>query len=111
MSAGPKRRWLQFSLRTMLLATVAVAVMAAWHASVIRERKAVLSYARAHGVWMGPKPHPNVFRRWLGDVTVRSFVIGSGYEFNDEDDRLRAAFPEAEVIWFEPPDDGSVVVE
>lgn len=91
----------------MLLAATVVAIVAAWQASIIRERKAVMSYALAHGVWTTPTPHPNAFRRWLGDVTATSFVIGSGYESNDEDDRLRAAFPEADVIWFEPPEDGS----
>lgn len=73
----PRRRWLQFSLRTML-------IVVAWSAVV---------------VWMNTTPHYSEDSRWLSRVKFGwPWTYDSGYHFSAKsfysDPRNRYSFPE-----------------
>jgi hypothetical protein len=98
-----KRRWYQFSLRSLMVFTMVVAVACGWvgwQAKVVRDRKSELNRAvsmrligidsddRAKAIpWM---------RRVLGDVSVNSISMPPDTTI-DELDRLRAFFLESRV--------------
>ena len=106
MRLFPKRRWLRFSTRTLLVAVTIFCVWLGWQVSIVRERKAVKQLLLEHGdklfdaVVLGPgdtrwPATPSRFRGWLGDtVNFRVFAHDlSEAEF----DRVCRAFPEADV--------------
>jgi hypothetical protein len=81
MDGKPKRRWLSFSVRTMLIAVTIFCVWLAWNVSIVRERHAALQFIRDHGgeavSFIDTKPPPgfyyprvSAFRRWLGDTEI-----------------------------------------
>ena len=73
MHRTPKRRWLRFSIRTLLLAVTILCVWLGWQVSIVRERKAAVKLLDhlAGPVSFSPyevPPYVNVVRRMLGDV-------------------------------------------
>src|SRR5688572_1153388 len=92
MDAKPKRRWLRFSVRTLLVAVTIFCMWLGWQVSIVRERKAVQDlvlgrHAKLNPGYKQPKtityfvgkpyyePPRSWFRQLLGDVgliTVRA---------------------------------------
>ena len=100
----PKRRWFQFSLRTLMIGVtlfcLVVGSYVAHEAKIVRDRKSELNRAvnmRLIGIDGGDqsKAIPWV-RRLLGDVCVNTISMPPDTTF-DELDRLRALFPESRV--------------
>jgi hypothetical protein len=76
-----KRRWFQFSLRSLLIVVTALAIPCGylgWQAKVVRERKAMLDkIVSLGGGYLVARqdepieiPNPPLLRRWLGDERV-----------------------------------------
>jgi hypothetical protein len=104
-----KRRWYQFSLRTLLIGVTLICVVGGWvglQAKVVQNRKDAL--ARAIGrhymevtFWYHNNDSRNPvpwFRRILGDEGVYEFVLGSDTPL-EERRLLRGKFPEARLRW------------
>jgi hypothetical protein len=108
-----RRRWFQFSLRT-LFAVVTLATVACWYVGL--QSKIV----RSRSVWLDSHPQqsgpgltliirdrnsvgdenqsPGIIRRWLGDAPHEEIFVEPG-----DRDAARQLFPEAELIlWGEP---------
>jgi hypothetical protein len=98
-----KRRWFQFSLRTLMIFTMVVAAACGWvgwQAKIVRDRKSELNRTvnmRLVGIDSDDqaKAIPWV-RRLFGDVSVNSISMPPETTI-DELDRLRALFPESKV--------------
>jgi hypothetical protein len=98
-----KRPWFQFSLRSLMIFTMVVAVACGWvgwQAKVVRDRKSELNRAvnmRLIGIDSDDqaKAIPWV-RRLFGDVSVNSISMPPDTTI-DELKRLRALFPESRV--------------
>ena len=99
-----KRRWVQFSLRTLMIGVTLVAVMCAyvgWQAAVVRGRLKILADFRDpphiikwHTVYLGDKSQaPGLLRCWLGDKEVGSLFFAK----RDDADRHHELFPEARI--------------
>jgi hypothetical protein len=106
MEADPpkrKRRWFQFSLRSLMIFILICAVACdwfGWQAKIVRDRKSELNRVvnvRLIGIDSDDqaKAIPWV-RRFLGDVSVNSISMPPETTI-DELDRLRALFPESKV--------------
>jgi hypothetical protein len=115
-----KRRWFQFSLRSLMIFTVVCAVACdwfGWQAKIVRDRTAELNRAvnmRLIGIDSDDqaKAIPWV-RRLLGDVSVSSISMPLETTIN-ELDRLRALFPESRVTSdnrFDSPESQPALVE
>jgi hypothetical protein len=93
-----KRRWLRFSVRTLLVAVTICCVWLGWQVSIVRERKAAvklldhLAGPVSFSGYVDP-PYVNIVRRMLGDVPpLYSLHI---YDATlDEIQRIKNAFPE-----------------
>jgi hypothetical protein len=127
MDADPpkrKRRWFQFSLRTLLVVVTLVAVACAWPIHIVKHRKALLE--RIHAM------HGSVFtlsdvasrggvtvqgvksldspadppldgrtpitgpRKWLGDAAISLIRLPTA-PTADEEAEIKGAFPEAAI--------------
>ena len=119
-SSHPRRRWLRFSLRTLLAAMTALCIVGGWVAYQlhwIRERHAVLAnhpnaafldavgssqtVANAGGtstvwVWDDSQPPAPWPLRWFGEEG-HSILVFHLPESDPELARIRKLFPEAEV--------------
>jgi hypothetical protein len=101
----PKRRWLKFSLRTLLVAVTIFCVWLGWQVSIVHERQACLrwialnNHQYAEPLWPPPSAYElSWHRRVLGDSGVfrpmlRPEITDAGLK------RLQHAFPEANVVW------------
>ena len=103
-----KRRWFQFSLRTLLIVVTLFCIAAAWfteQARIVRERKAILDHDGLISLLdfaTGPSSRISIVRRWLGDVDCRE--IGAEPVSDEELEHYRAVFPEATIKrWSDPP--------
>ncbi len=110
----PKRRWFQFSLRTLLVGVTLFAIplgYVGWQTKIVSERKAILKRVLAdRRFFVRPtrdicdngtlnKSIPRL--RWMmGDTWIDS-VRASPKTSDDEIERLKVAFPEARI----EPDD------
>jgi hypothetical protein len=113
-SAKRKRRWFQFSLRTLMIVVTLLAVplgYVGWQSKIVRNRNAWKSnrpaadppystYAATFVVLRGdPDQKPNRMRRWLGDEANETIALPT--TATDEDIRKAIVlFPEAEVIFY-----------
>jgi hypothetical protein len=104
-----KRRWYQFSLRTLMIAVTLLAVPCAyvgWQAKVVSERKNAIRRF-ANGVQSADEMPPDQLRpdrdysisfvrRWMGDEPFYE-ILYSPNESVDKIPHLRDLFPEAIV--------------
>jgi hypothetical protein len=103
-----KRRWFQFSLRTLMIGVALLAIpcgCVGWQAKIVRERMAMSERIKKvdHGdCWFfdedlsGRVPW---IRRFLGDKTCMSIWVAGVSD--EEFAAIKAAFPEADLIWRE----------
>jgi hypothetical protein len=96
---------LRFSLRAMFAAVTLVAATSAWIAHerrIVPERKYIDAWARINDGASGvskSKQRPSVswVRRFMGDEGAEAFIVP--FDASEwEKDRIKAAFPEAEII-------------
>jgi hypothetical protein len=118
-----KRRWLRFSIRTLLVAVTIFCAWLAWQVRIVRERAELRRWAADHGIVNlatgGSLPVPPVnkgwqltasgkpawraryaagipwYRRILGDQAVEGFSIYAAWREEREVKRIDARFPEA----------------
>jgi hypothetical protein len=108
VSAKRKCRWFQFSLRTLLIVVMLLAVPCAyvgWQVKFVRERKALLSAIRDRGghvveastvPFLKPWARVSSLREWLGDSAIQGMQLPTDTEA-DEVDRIKIAFPESDI--------------
>jgi hypothetical protein len=103
------RRWLRFSLRTLLVVVTLVCVWLAWQVSIVHSRRALLEHVTQRGGSYQFVADYNPFeaadrtprelsylRRVLRDELVGSIVL-PGESTAGEIEEMRRAFPEALV--------------
>lgn len=100
-----KRRWFQFTLRTFLVSVALLGGFAAWlvyHVNWIRERdraKVGFGYLEHHGI---RRPcHAPWPLNWLGEEG-HGLIIIPDFHSEEEIDRIKALFPEAQAFEIEP---------
>jgi hypothetical protein len=107
-----KRRWFQFSLRSLLIFMAIVAIACAWlahEAHAVQQRKSLRQWIEEGGgtcvvndlgshIPPGSKiEEPSLIRRWLGDETVRTVFLPR--KTSDRDlQRIKTWFPGADLI-------------
>jgi hypothetical protein len=99
------RRWLRFSVRTLLIAVTIFCVWLGWQVQIVRERKACLRWIAINNHQfaepLSPSPPRYALswhRRMLGDSGLMLLILRA--EITDADlKRLQRAFPEATVLW------------
>jgi hypothetical protein len=106
-----KRRWFQFSLRTLLIDVTLLATACGyigWQARIVYEQKSLLARIKIAGGDYREMPttrppfrpdlkyEPPLIRRWLGEPTIRAILLPEGYPDRDMN-RVAAAFPGAIV--------------
>ena len=107
----PKRRWLRFSVRTLLLAVTIFCVWLGWQVRIVRERQRLLSEIVEYGgeYWdydewddEGNRIELSFFRRLLGDEELGLVLLYTNVpkEFQD---RLRETFAHADIDVYPPP--------
>ena len=106
MHLVPTRRWLRFSIRTLLVAVTIFCVWLGWQVSIVRERKAVRKLIDEAGGYHGNPfsgieakeliPKVSWFRQRLGDEGVREWTLPKKLEA--ERARVVRAFPESEIF-------------
>jgi hypothetical protein len=105
-----KRRWFQFSLRTLMIVVTLLAVLCGyvgWQAKIVRHRRELIRQVVAAGSYVGfdfaleLKDSIPWLRRLLGDEPIRLFgLLGAT---GDKREEISAAFPEADVqLWLRP---------
>jgi len=106
-SPNRKRRWYQFSLRTLIIVVTVLAVACAyvgWQARIVRKRQDYLrAYAHDHaknGTYLGLADGdlaqaPTGIRLWLGDKPQDVVWLDSKSGMDIES--LAALFPEADI--------------
>jgi hypothetical protein len=110
MEEKPKRRWLRFSIRTMLIAVTILCIglsWLGWQISVVRERRIVLGLARSlHAVVDqadSRSPTTDIrlspIRSWLGDVAVFQIQLLEKEGSAEERETIIRSFPEAKIRW------------
>jgi hypothetical protein len=102
MDGKPKRRWLRFSVRTLLVTVTIFCVWLGWNLSELRQRRSVRQYINANGgaVFNGEPKEPwnKLPLSWamLGEEPVN--YVGVPAEFSDEDRmRIMRWFPDAHI--------------
>jgi hypothetical protein len=97
----PKRRWFQFSLRTMFVVITAFGVWLGWQFHVIQNRKALIKHLESNGGTIGYsgdsplQPKISWFRQLLGDRAVQFISLGNS---DAPSEPVKAVFPEADII-------------
>ena len=102
-----KRRWFQFSLRTLMIAVMLLAVPCAyvgWQAKIVNERKDMLETGSDgpvfdFTVYKGKDAAIPTIRLWIGDHFFSSVHV----KLKADIYRHKAAFPEADVELPPPP--------
>jgi hypothetical protein len=101
-----KRRWFQFSLRTLMIGVTLLAVPCAYvahEAKIVAKRKALLAKelgpdVTPPGWWRSSESSPTLplVQRWLGDQPICSMIIPASLPPSLVEE-LREAFPEAMI--------------
>lgn len=118
VNALPKRRWLRFSLRTLLVVVTVLGVWMGRQLSWVRERDALLEEVLARGDawiddtpahWQTPARMPLGWRLFGAQPLATIWILNKGFDKGEtlvadeflmgstEARRLRAAFPEAYI--------------
>jgi hypothetical protein len=104
----PTRRWLRFSIRTLLITVTIFCVWLGWQVSIVRERKGLRAQTESRiriadelafqpGL-NGPRSYVLPwYRHWLGDMGVKWIIADQISE--DEFDQLVRVFSEAQIKW------------
>src|SRR5690349_1798040 len=115
--ACPNRRWLRFSLRTLLVAVTTLSVWLGRQAWIVHERKLLRSLIEERGgdftvfeedplatsapaavATLPPDPSPPpLVRRWIGDQSIDFIHYRAGSLTAGEVRRIKNAFPEAVI--------------
>jgi hypothetical protein len=91
-----KRRWFQFSLRTLMIVVTLLAIpcgYVGWQAKIVRERRAVLDRITKTGGYYHETPRPDpatgynwhdryeppLIRRWLGERPIHTIELPFGF--------------------------------
>jgi hypothetical protein len=103
-----KRRWFQFSLRSLLIGVMLLAVLCAyvgWQAKIVRERNAMRAQMKRRGtetvdfddvVLDRSKFRPLcMFREWMGDKALFEAYVTNGELNSPYVLRIKELFPEA----------------
>ena len=107
-----KRRWFQFSLRTLFAVVTATAVTCAYvarEAAVVRARQAWAADVRTFVFFEHPREFahgdhsqsPSLIRHWLGDETRKVVVVGTSDSIAEKQ-FAATLFPEAAVYEGQP---------
>jgi hypothetical protein len=98
-----KRRWFQFSLRTLMIVVTLLAVplgYVGWQAKIVMERKAEIRRGVSGRAFMsedmGPPAWMSYLRYRLGDNNITVIQVPANTD-SDEMNRLRTLFPEADI--------------
>ena len=95
-----RRRWFQFSLRTLFVFVALLACWLSWELAEVRRRGTTLTQLREMGVVPVYRSESNSFRhRWLGDVDVATFEIPMRV-FVEVHPTLIRLFPESDEAEF-----------
>jgi hypothetical protein len=117
MTPAPKRRWLQFSLRTLFVAVTVFGIWLGREANIVRQRQLAIANMEELGggpalgenmsqsdiAALGSPPRIPFWRRWMGDKPVAQLILP--YEYTDKDEtnrRVAALFPEVLMthVWW-----------
>jgi hypothetical protein len=104
-----KRRWYQFSLRSLLIGVTLLALAFGYVASqarIVVDRNAVLNIRVKHAYTIQPVFNPTyrvngLLRHWLSDYPIAEFCFDDNAT-DEEIGEARRAFPEA-AIWSGEP--------
>ena len=111
VQAKPRRRWYQYSLRTLLIVVTIIGCGFGWLGAkvrIVRERKAMRSEIERRGalvinlddtVWSpDTKPEPvGLIRRWMGDEALCEVYVSRKEMRSTFAVRIKELFPEAIV--------------
>jgi hypothetical protein len=111
MNRKPNRRWLRYSIRTLLVAVTIVCVWLGWQWRIVQERKAVIRLVVERGAFSFPSPDPDEpctlswIRQVLGDKEVIGSLIVHERLSQEEKDRIAQAYPDNRlIVWPELED-------
>jgi hypothetical protein len=107
-----KRRWFQFSLRTLLIGVTLFCMVVGGYvgsqAKIVKERKTMLAYIlnstdTQRGVWSAPRPLEEGYeipwiRDLLGDQAVSAFALPVSAD-KEHTYQIHALFPEALIMF------------
>jgi hypothetical protein len=106
MNGKPNRRWLRYSIRTLLIAITILCVWLGWNYRIVEERKAVMKLIESRGghiiagdPFSSPPEYPpdvSWIRTLLGDEGRYAFDLPESMP-DEERARVIQAFPEADV--------------
>ena len=115
--SSPSRRF-QFRLRTLMIVVTLLAVPCAYvgsQAKIVRNRRTMREWLQSHGamvmtiaVDISTKKRFQPSVSWLREMFGDSGVVSIGVRrplSSAEEQRLKAAFPEAVVYWFQTDDE------
>lgn len=107
MTPAPKRRWFRFSLATLFVVVTLLGSWLGWNVRTVRQRRDMIESIEHRGgtlFLVGDRsrykeaPEVPLVRQWLGDVAVSQIVPPKSGSV-EEDEQIRAAFPEAYVYF------------
>jgi hypothetical protein len=101
MPTPPRRRWLQFSLRTLFILLTLAALAVAWIASdrriaMARRRFLLGEEGRAQPAFIPAENELSFWRKYFGDQSRKSISLPVGATAADVEEAQRL-FPEAEI--------------
>jgi hypothetical protein len=116
MDGKPKRRWLRFSLSTLLIGVTIFCMWLGWQVSIVRERRALgelvdFEFCECMPYLLTPydPPNFNFVRRMMGDAPLYTVHC-----YDDIEpallDRIKRAYPEAIVRTFRRPNEDELII-
>ena len=105
MNVTVKRRWLRFSVRTLLIAVTIFCVWLGWQWRIVQERKSLIALvSRRNYVTLNHWPDPNVDFSWvrklLGDQLLHADIFVPDDSLSAQERRdIERALPEAKIVF------------